>query len=750
VNNSAQLILKKCTLTVDTRCESKMWPGVRVWGNNTVVRNNTSQGYILLDSSCVIMNAWVGIELGYLQNEEYKYNTNVAPTPPGSDSTKAGGGIINCQNSSFINNQRDIYFGDYTSGTGGTCSIFKNTFTTNAYLIGGSTIPPLYHIQLNNYKPNANIQGCTFTCSSSLTASGYAFACQGINSSNSTFTVDKYTTGSVRSVLSNFLYGVYATSNNSNTMAVKNSNLMNNLVGVYMGGITNGAVLSDTFKIYNTTSSSGNVSGLFLDNSTGYKVQDNYITRYSSGNKHEFGIVAYNSGAHVNCIFRNTFKNLYKGSQAQYRNYVSYSSSPHNYVGLVYLCNTFSSGTISNADIYIPAMASTNNISGGTYTSTDTSGIQYNHGSGASGYPETGGNTFSKTSTGSDFYIEPTTGKAYGVNYLYYCPSGVCAGASNRPDNNISSFLTPAPYVTTEVNCSTDPYTHGLRISNPIRYIINRAGDYKLICDSLKNVIASLGVNDSTQKFQLVVKLGDALSTRHRLIDEAIHLLLDNHNDSSTVVVNQLMKEKALELPARSRLETAIYIGDASWAATELANVINQEGQSPFVKVYSVLANNVGKTSEEIMKNPNNVAIMQAIDKDSSDSRAYLMANILLRSVGLSDYKPYYQEDAPQTDSALVRKIKKAESNLISSSSFSSKPNPFKESTTISANIIEKTSNAYIVITNMLGEEVIRYQLQQGQNEVTFNSSDSNQQIFFCTLVIDGMKIKTNKLVLIK
>lgn len=76
--------------------------------------------------------------------------------------------------------------------------------------------------------------------------------------------------------------------------------------------------------------------------------------------------------------------------------------------------------------------------------------------------------------------------------------------------------------------------------------------------------------------------------------------------------------------------------------------------------------------------------------------------------------------------------------------------NPFADYTTINATVVEQATNAYIVITDMLGKEITRYQLQNGESEVFFNSADISQQIFFCTLVIDGVKIKTNKLVLIK
>ena len=229
-----------------------------------------------------------------------------------------------------------------------------------------------------------------------------------------------------------------------------------------------------------------------------------------------------------------------------------------------------------------------------------------------------------------------------------------------------------------------------------------------------------------------------------------IYNLLDNPNDSSDAQIQGLMKEKALELPSRARLETAIYIGDATWAATELSNVKNEEGENTYTKVYTVLANNVGKSYEEIMQNSANVSLMQAIDKDSSDKRAYLVANTLLASVGLSDYQLYYQENTSTTDSSIVRKGSKDIGSLLSSSSLSSKPNPFNESTIIKATIAEKTQNAFVVVTDMLGKEISRYPLQQGDNEITFNASEVNQQVLFYSLIIDGVKIKTNKMILIK
>ena len=50
----------------------------------------------------------------------------------------------------------------------------------------------------------------------------------------------------------------------------------------------------------------------------------------------------------------------------------------------------------------------------------------------------------------------------------------------------------------------------------------------------------------------------------------------------------------------------------------------------------------------------------------------------------------------------------------------------------------------------MVGNEVARYPVQQGENDINISAGNLNQAVMFCTLVVDGIKIKTNKMVLIK
>lgn len=756
---SAKLVLRKCTLDVDNRCVTKMWPGIRVWGNKGITRSNTTQGYIDIDSSCVITNAWIGVEAGYDQTNEWKYNTGIVPIPKvagSSDTVNVGGGIIEIKSSSFINNQRDIYLVDYTFGTNGNTHIYNSNFTTNATLIGSAA--PICHIQIDNYKPQAQVYGDIFSCSTSVTGTGYVYSQNGITSLNSSLAVDWFAATSARSKFSNFAYGVYATATGGNTngVFVNHSTFTNNEVGTYMKNLVNPGFSNDSVKIRNHSGAclgagcSTNKSGLFLDNTTGYKVNGNYFTQNASGTRNPFGIVVNNSGSYVNCIYNNQFVSLYKGSQAQYRNYISTFTSGLNRNeggGLIFLCNTFTS-PITNGDIYVPGLGQSANV-GTAYS--DTAGICYSQGTGGL-YPKTSANQFSH-STGTsayDVYIDTTSAKAW-ISNFFYCST---CGSSYDP---IKRHNTGKSAISSNENCATDPYSQGLRIANSkkgsasvFEKMLNDAANCKERYDSLNNIMENLSADD-TSRAAIGRNMCDVFNARHRLIDEAIHLLVGDtlQNDSIEGIVHSLMKEKALELPSRSKLETAIAIQDSAMGAQALSEVLVVEGQSNYVKLHTILLANLGKTPREILSNPSVLSDVQAMENDSTDRTAYIKVSALLEAVGLSDYQPYYQEGQEQDSGSVERKMITTD-NLLANNSLLSKPNPFKESTLIKATVSTKTENAYVVVTDMLGKEVGKYKLIQGENEINFVATDKEQQVFFCSLIIDGVKIKTNKMVLIK
>jgi hypothetical protein len=757
-----RLILKKCTLDVDTRCQSRMWPGVRVWGDNTITRSYTADGYIYIDSMSVITNAWVGVELGY-NSFDATYDASTVPAP--TNTATAGGGLILATNSSFINNQRDIYFSDCPS-IGGVSSVFTCTFTTNAYLVGGSGTPPLHHIQFNNYKQKALIYGNVFSCSTSLTATGYVYGCNGIYSLNSNYEVDQ-TAGNVKNSFSNFNFGIYAYDNGGNTATITadHSNFTNNLVGVNLSYVNNAEIENNAFKLYNKNSflNPGKSSGLFLDNCTGYYVQDNTFEQNNAGFTATYGIVASNSGAHANGIFRNTFTNLFRGIQPQYINYYNPGGGVKNGVGLLLLCNIFTDNTLTNADIYVPAYNGTN-VGASCPTCTISAGIQYAQGAAgaATGANRpTADNQFSSTSGANDFYIDPpgtSTVNPYTItsDYVFYCPSGTgtttCIGAGYtsvyKPANNSAgSNLTLSTWTLSATpDCSTGGNGHRDAFT-PLQAALNEAAVDKQLYDSLKAIYDSGTADDP---FAVNLAMSDAFTNRHLALDRAIRILLRNDDDTSEVQAMAIMKEEAYELPARVQVETGLATNDSVMAVQALSIVTSAEGQSNFVKLYTILVQNFGKSPEQIMSDPSIVNQIQAMDNDSTDRATYIKANTLLRTVGLSDFQPYIQEGITNNDSTQMRAAKSPQTLLWDNNSLVSQPNPFKESTKIKATVSNTTDNAYVVITDMLGKEVGRYKLIQGENEINFNSDNKDQQVFFCSLIIDGVKIKTNKMVLIK
>ena len=747
-SNGGKLILDGCTITVDNRCGNDMWPGIQVWGNPASTQTAANQGWLYTKNNTVIQNAYVGVLAGYNK----AWYSNITPAPPLSainfpaiDSGQ-GGAIIQCDNTTFLNNQRHAVFLDYAQG-GSTYKHFNLcAFNVNAALLNTSVKPKAF-VSFYNYTPGTYVfplSGCSFLSSYST----YSYILTGLWSSNSAYWVDRYNSGTsyTRSTFAGFLYGIYSkNTSGSATIQANYSTFTNNKIGIYLGNINNATVTNDTTKIWNC--GTGNVSGLYLDNCTGYKVENNNYTKGTCSNSStRYGILVYNSGAFVNCIYNNTFDNVYKGSQAQYRNYINNFTGgvAHNSGGgLVYLCNTFALTSTSGgfADIYVPGTGQSANV-GGTYSGTDTAGIGYNQGTGST-YPISGGNQFSHIGgTAYDFYIDTTSAKAWRSVYEY---CGTC-GTSYNP---LKVHNVAANAISSNVNCATDPYSNGLRTVNPLTTMLNGSETYKTLYDSITTAMNNLP-NGSKKKADLSIYRGDIFSARHRLLDEAIHLLLDNGADTSLLKVKALMKIKALELPSRSALETALAINDSALAANALAAVVAKEGQSNYVKVHTLLLKNLSKTPQQIMQNQAAKSMLQVIALDSSDHAAYLKAHILLSAVGLSNYKLYYQESNPTTQgSRLASNVSTEQVEVIASSLYNA-PNPFKESTEMEAFVAEKTQNAYLIITDMLGREVNRYSLQQGNNSITLQATDLHQSIMFATLIVNGVKIKTNKMVLIK
>jgi hypothetical protein len=853
--HGGKLILSGCTLTVNNVCSTTdMWPGVQVWGSPGYSQSANTQGYFSATNS-IIENAYIGVLVG-CDTTSWLSTITAAPSVAfrsqsnhlsfnNSSTYYGGGGIAYLYGTTFLNNQKGVVFYDYNHNTVYS-TITTCTFSTNAALLGSGTsgATAIYDAGLYNLAATGlNIYASKFID----TYNSYALT--GLYTTNSYYNINQ--SASVPTSFWNFKYGIYSlnTSGNAATATCKNSIFNTNYYGIYLGYVNNAIIETDTFRLFVSTCT-GHCShpisyGLYLDHSTGYSVRDNYFTKWGANVPTNilYGTIANNTGAHNNRIFRNTFNYMTVGNQAQYKNYI-YSGFPSYNAGggLVYLCNIFTSGNISTADIRVPSSTSANNSGIGTGLSTDTAGVYYLQGTGSAPgsiptdtyYPVTGGNQFSHTSGGYDYYIDSLSA-AFHSNYYWCSGTGTGCGTAYQPitRKNVGS-ATAASAIT----CSVNTYNcTGCRESDPLQAMLNQADAIKQTHDSLQNLmdggstssllalvngnnnsqavysslnaatpfvssavliayinsnyptsdvtqiltacsplmdnvnkainssnlsqgiksqLATLQQAGDSKELGLILGISTTLSARHAILNDLIRTYIRDTVPANVQKGYALMKVMALELPAKVQVETGIDIHDSVLAANALTQVANVEGQSNFVKLHTILLQNIDKSTSALMKNTSVLNVIQTLAADSSDRLVYYKANALLQTVGLSNYVPMIQ-DIPKADSSnnnsVVRKAKEENTTVVSVSSQSTlynSPNPFKESTTVKAVIVEKTQNAFIVITDMVGNEVARYPVQQGENNINVNAGGLNQAVMFCTLVVDGVKIKTNKMVLIK
>ena len=75
-------------------------------------------------------------------------------------------------------------------------------------------------------------------------------------------------------------------------------------------------------------------------------------------------------------------------------------------------------------------------------------------------------------------------------------------------------------------------------------------------------------------------------------------------------------------------------------------------------------------------------------------------------------------------------------------------PNPFGQMTSIKYYVPESSTESFIIISDMKGQEMQRFELTNGNGEVNFNASDLSTGTYVYTLINDGNVIATKKMVM--
>ncbi|MCB2220326.1 MAG: T9SS type A sorting domain-containing protein [Bacteroidetes bacterium] len=268
--------------------------------------NYSAHGQVILKNAAIIENAKYAIrtikaESDQTEGEQLDYHYS-------------GGQIVMESNSRIRNCEYGVCFYPYEYDH---ISVIKDAvFETTAELSNTSGLP-YTHIYLNDVF-GVDFKGCTFINSRESTAVEADERGMGIYSYNSGFNVVPYCTSQIDPCPSssqqpnhfeNLYYGIKALNSGSvRTFTVDTAEFENNVRGLYASAIDLAEVIRCDFKTWDNTNPFIEDYGLYLDNCTGYMIEENYFHNDEQVQE-GVGLVINNSGSDFNEIYNNQFEN---------------------------------------------------------------------------------------------------------------------------------------------------------------------------------------------------------------------------------------------------------------------------------------------------------------------------------------------------------------------------------------------------------------------------------------------------------
>ena len=349
VEQGAGLIIDGGTLTNSNGCHNS-WPGIEVWGNSTLSQNPANQGIIHILNGGTIENAKIGILVSKRECFDCEEQEN-----------GFGGGMVHCDSGYLINNKIAVEFAPYSFTNN---SYFKRTnFITSAELPDNEL--PDYFVKMLEVH-GVTFRGCSFVNTRTEEEAPYDQRGTGIFAENSGVRVWEACLNQSdpcdhirQSVFEHLTRGIYdLNSGSSYNPIITNTFFLNNLKGLYLSGfsgVSNACVTFNKFQINMGPASCYSndcVYGMYLDQCSGYTVEENeFYCDYTS--QKGVGLVVNNSGGYEsNRIYRNTFSNFEIGAVGQNKNRSVAG------IGLCFKCNTFSSNIIDIAVTKDPELPS--------------------------------------------------------------------------------------------------------------------------------------------------------------------------------------------------------------------------------------------------------------------------------------------------------------------------------------------------------------------------------------------------------
>jgi hypothetical protein len=382
VQRQAKLFVVGATIT---NSGDGYWEGIEVWGNNNA-SNLFFQGYVRLIYGGAISNAKCAFKATRIREN--------------SDDTmwEYSGGVVRVDDGNLINNTVAAWFYPYSAGS--SFSEFMNCNVTISDDYSGATPPDaIFKLQL--------INGIGFTnviLADNRTAAPMVLT--GIEATGSSFTVKGTNNAGVyTTTFSNLLYGIKVLGTQPlNKVTVEECGFYNNVRGVYTSGTTGDKIVLCHFEPWQNASPFYENYGVYLDQCTGYQVEENSFINPQPSVRRGNGIVINRSGSDPNEIYRNIFTGLDYGIVAQNEN-----RSRSGLTGLCIKCNDFD---VCNNDIVITIP---------TGLETPEQGIAAHQGGGTSDPKDMAGNLFYIESPVADGDFDDINNQANHI--IYYVPN---------------------------------------------------------------------------------------------------------------------------------------------------------------------------------------------------------------------------------------------------------------------------------------------------------------------------------------
>ena len=118
-------------------------------------------------------------------------------------------------------------------------------------------------------------------------------------------------------------------------VSVLSTNFDSNDYGIYLSGVNNAKILKNRFIIGKDNNLVLNPVGLYIQNGSGYRIEENQFENNFVSNSEKIGLNIKNSGTENNQVYKNQFNNLTYGQIFDGRN----CTFTRPYKGLVSLCN---------------------------------------------------------------------------------------------------------------------------------------------------------------------------------------------------------------------------------------------------------------------------------------------------------------------------------------------------------------------------------------------------------------------------